>query len=90
MDRKSFDILVRLLDSFRHAGWVNGLTADQYSMLNEADEYVDEIKSAHVYREIQVKVAKQLREQGYTIREIAATLGYKHPGSVTNLLKTKV
>lgn len=32
-------------------------------------------------------VAKKLRIEGYTIREIAAMLGFKHPGSITNLLK---
>jgi hypothetical protein len=87
MDKKSFDLLVRLLDSFRHVGWVNGLSGNQYEMLNEANEYVNLIESSAKYRETQVKVAKQLREEGYTIREIAATLGYKNPGSISNLLR---
>lgn len=33
--------------------------------------------------------ALSLREQGYTIREIAKILGYKHPGSITHLLTSK-
>lgn len=31
--------------------------------------------------------AKNMRKQGFTIRQIAATLGFKHPGSITHLLK---
>ena len=31
--------------------------------------------------------AKALRRKGLTIRQIAAALGYKHPGSISNLLK---
>lgn len=30
--------------------------------------------------------AKAMREAGYTIRKIAKTLGYKHPGSISHLL----
>jgi len=32
-------------------------------------------------------LAKKLRKKGYTIRQIASMLGYKNPGSITNLLK---
>jgi len=32
-------------------------------------------------------LAKKLRKKGYTIRQIAKMLGYKHPGSISNLLK---
>ncbi len=36
----------------------------------------------------QIKVAaKNLRKQGFTIRQIAAALGFKHPGSISHLLK---
>lgn len=31
--------------------------------------------------------AKKLRSQGKTIRQIAKELGYKHPGSISHLLK---
>ena len=30
--------------------------------------------------------AKALKAEGYTVREIARLLGYKHPGSVSHLL----
>lgn len=33
------------------------------------------------------KAAKKLRKNRYTIRQIAASLGFKHPGSVSHLLK---
>jgi hypothetical protein len=32
------------------------------------------------------KMAKRLRKEGKTIREIANILGYKHPGSISHLL----
>lgn len=31
--------------------------------------------------------AKELRKRGFTIRQIAQKLGFKHPGSVSHLLK---
>jgi hypothetical protein len=31
-------------------------------------------------------LAKKLRKKGFTIRQIASMLGYKNPGSITNLL----
>lgn len=33
------------------------------------------------------QIAKALRKNGYTIREIAKELGLKHPGSVHHILK---
>jgi DNA-binding transcriptional MerR regulator len=33
--------------------------------------------------------AKVLRDYGYTLREIAAILGYKHPQSIQSLLNKK-
>lgn len=86
MDSKSFDILERLLCSLWDSGWIDGLTHEQYAILNEAKGYVDMIVASNKSREIQVKIAHQLRSEGYTIRQIAAALGYKHPGSITNLL----
>jgi hypothetical protein len=32
-------------------------------------------------------LAKKLRKKGYTVRQIAKMLGYKNPGSISNLLK---
>jgi hypothetical protein len=32
------------------------------------------------------KIAKDMRKKGLTIRQIMGALGYKHPGSITNLL----
>ena len=32
-------------------------------------------------------LAKKLKKKGYTIRQIAKMLGYKHPGSISHLLK---
>lgn len=86
MDRKSFDMLRQVVDAFRHVGWVNGLSPSQYDVLNEANEYIKQIQGAENLQSEQVKVAISLREAGYTIREIAAALGYKHPGSVSHLL----
>jgi hypothetical protein len=87
MREKSFDVLVQLVDSFRHVGWVNGLSVGQYDALNKANDYIKQVEDARNFKNNRVKIAKTLREEGYTIREIAATLGYKHPGSITNLLK---
>jgi hypothetical protein len=33
------------------------------------------------------KMAKDMRKKGLTIRQIMGALGYKHPGSISNLLK---
>ena len=33
------------------------------------------------------QLAAELRANGYSIREIAYILGYKHPGSISHLLK---
>lgn len=87
MDMKSFDMLVLVVDTFRHVGWVNGLSLAQYDALNEADAYIKQINGAKDYKNKHIIIAKSLREQGYTIREIADKLGYKHPGSISNLLK---
>ena len=87
MDRKSFDMLIQVVDSFRHVGWVNGLRPDQYDILNEANEYIKQVQAAENLQSEQIKLAVSLREEGYTVREIAAVLGYKHPGSITHLLK---
>lgn len=35
------------------------------------------------------KAAQALRDYGYTLREIAEMLGYKHPQSIANLLNKK-
>jgi uncharacterized protein YbaR (Trm112 family) len=34
------------------------------------------------------RLAKELRNYGFRIREIASLLGYQHPGSITNLLQS--
>lgn len=34
------------------------------------------------------KMAIKMREKGFTIRKIMTTLGYKHPGSISHLLKS--
>jgi hypothetical protein len=39
------------------------------------------------YTDTNKPLAKALRSKGYTFREIAKMLGYKHPGSISNLLK---
>jgi hypothetical protein len=33
------------------------------------------------------RLAKELQQTGFRIREIASLLGYKHPGSIFNLLQ---
>lgn len=34
-------------------------------------------------------IAKDLRNNGFTIREIAKIMNYKHPGSISHLLNKK-
>jgi hypothetical protein len=46
-----------------------------------------EIEVVMSYTETNRPIAKKLRSKGYTIRQIAKMLGYKNPGSITNLLK---
>jgi hypothetical protein len=33
------------------------------------------------------KLARRLKRKGFTIREIMVALGYRHPGSISHLLK---
>lgn len=33
-------------------------------------------------------IAKKLIAKGHSVRKVAAMLGYKNPGSITNLLRT--
>lgn len=42
-----------------------------------------QVKTAPVELE---KAAKNMRKEGFTIRQIAKVLGYKHPGSISHLL----
>lgn len=35
------------------------------------------------------KVAKKMRDMGFTIRQIASAMGYEHPGSISHLLNKK-
>lgn len=86
MTNNSYNLLKKVLKSFKHCGWVNGLTQRQYDALNEADEYVQLSENMRNRKLEHPKIAKRLRKRGHTIREIAQILGYKHPGSITNLL----
>lgn len=48
--------------------------------------------NAHLSRSQKVNesaAAQELKAKGYTIRDIAKILGYKHPGSVSHLLNKK-
>jgi hypothetical protein len=38
-------------------------------------------------RDFHRKMAKDMRKEGFTFRQIMEALGYKHPGSISNLLK---
>jgi len=90
--RSSFDILVDLVDSFRHNGWVNGLGEERYLILDEANEHIKNVgaaKEKRAARSIRVKTANALRKKRYTIRQICKIMGYKHPGSVSQLLSKK-
>lgn len=53
----------------------------QYNLIKEYSEYKNS--------QLHPQVAKSLKKKGYTVREIAKMLGYKHPGSITHLLKKK-
>lgn len=82
----SYNLLKKVLHSFRYRGWVNGLSQSQYDVLNEANEYVQLSENMRNRKIDHPKIAKKLRSKGHTIREIAEILGYRHPGSITNLL----
>ena len=75
-----------LLKSFKHCGWVNGLSEKQYEALNDLQAVIDKFDAPEDYRLEQRATAKLLRDEGLTIREIAKLLGYKNPGSITHLL----
>jgi ribonuclease HI len=40
-------------------------------------------------KQLHPSIAKSMKKKGYTIRAIAKFMGYKNPGSITHLLKTK-
>ena len=46
-------------------------------------------KLSPVLKEAHIKEAKRMRKEGYTLRQIAAFLGHKHPQTVQNLLSEK-
>lgn len=46
---------------------------------------VEKVKQRRLEKELAIK----LKTEGFTIRKIASVLGYKHPGSISNLLKLK-
>lgn len=48
-----------------------------------------QIEIAISYTDTNRPLAHKLKKEGKTIREIAKLLGYKHPGSITNLLSKK-
>lgn len=79
--------LEAVLGSFKHVGWVKGLTEQQYSALNSAQEFLNEIKKPQITTEGKKRMAKELRSEGHTIRQIAKFMGFKHPGSISHLLK---
>lgn len=83
----ALDYLIKLTDSFRHCGWVNGLSNEQYGALAEADIFINSIGAVKRIREKNKKNAKRLKLNGYSIREIAKIMGFKNPGSVSHLLK---
>lgn len=45
-----------------------------------------EIEAAISYTETNRPIAKRLVKEGHSMREVAKLLGYKNPGSITNLL----
>jgi transcriptional regulator GlxA family with amidase domain len=47
------------------------------------------VKPVAIERQSRVKMAKALRRKGLTIRQIAEVMGFKHPGSVSDLLKAR-
>lgn len=85
-EEKAFALLVKLTESFKYRGWVNGLSACQYESLNEAQEYINKINNFRKAKKEHPVLAKRLKKKGHTIREIATILGYKHPGSISHLL----
>lgn len=84
-------VLENTLNAFKHAGWVNGLTEKQYDALNEGYGFLESIskRKTRIDSKAASTTAKVLKKRGYTIREIARTLGYKNPGSISHLLNKK-
>lgn len=85
-NQNSYDLLKRLVNTFRHCGWVNGLKPEQYDLLNQADEFINQIDGSLDRREAQAKEAKILLANGKSLRQTAKILGYKGPQSVKQLL----
>ncbi len=83
MSKSIVDEFENLVSAFKHCGWVNGLSQEQYDALNKAEEYVYGLKKKD---NSEADMAKKLRDNGYTIREIMVIMGYNHPGSVSHLL----
>lgn len=52
----------------------------EYTMLRKLQVDIKKFKERKA-------IAAEMKQDGATIREIATALGYKHPGSVTHLLK---
>jgi hypothetical protein len=77
----------KVISAFSNVGFVNGLTDKQYEALNELLEFVQSVEKKKEPPKVKRQIAKSLRKDGLTIREICAAMGYKHPGSVSHLLK---
>ena len=86
-NKNVFELLKNLIVTFQHCGWVNGLSDDQYSALNEAHELISSIEKRAIRKVGDPIRAKKLRKDGFTIRQIAVIMGYRHPGSVEYLLR---
>lgn len=82
-----YNSVQKTIKAFSHCGWVNGLTTDQYNALDELLEFEQQMKIKKREADANKKLAKSLRKDGLTIREICKAMGYAHPGSVSHLLK---
>ena len=85
---QSYDFFLLLKEAHNHGRGCVDLWGEQKSFNEFLKQYnlINEYNN-HENRKSHPELAKSLRKKGYTIRGIANILGYRHPGSVTNLLK---
>lgn len=84
---KAYDIFTLLKESHDHG-------RDCKRLWNTEKSFIEFLSQYNLVKEYRLwdkkgqhpEIAKSLRAKGYTIRQIARFLGYKNPGSITNLL----
>lgn len=86
---------MELIKEAHDHGYDIGGSALGWSIEKSFEEFLKQYDLIRAWRFVEAKkiiandknLAKDLRAKGHTIREIATILGYKHPGSISFLLK---